>query len=575
MKTLFAILFAALAHTAQFAIVVPSYNNSDCYKKNLDSIFTQTCENFRVIYIDDASTDGTADLVHQYVNERGLQNRVTLIRNEKNLGTLANLYQAIWQCSPKEIIVDLDGDDWLAHRNVLAKLNEVYSDRNVWLTYGQFVYYPSYKQGFGVEIPQTIIEQNAFRSYTRGTTALRTFYAGLFQQIKKEDLIFNGEFFRVASDLAMMLPMLEMAGSHIRFIPEISYIYNFNTPINDHKIHFELQAEADRFLRAKDRYTPISHYNSKGPAKKVYITPGFWGQLFDIGNPYFNRDNCLDVLYRLRNVAEEAGYELLQADSLENLQDFELLCVFDVFLEQLPLLEKFPKEKIVLFLWEPPSVIPENFNLNNHRYFSKIFTWNDDLVDNEKYFKFYYPVYRPQIPDPIHFYFKRLSALIACNKKSAHPDELYSERLKLINFFESFPNNDFDLFGKWWPDYYRTYLGPINKKVDTLKYYKFAFAYENVRKVSGYVTEKIFDCFQAGAIPIYLGANNIEDYIPSGCFIDRARFQSDKELYEYIANMSETEYSEYSKNIRLFLESDQAKQFSIENFIQTFMGLLR
>jgi len=575
LKTLFALLLALYVHAAQFVIVVPSYNNRDCYKKNLDSIFTQNYENYRVIYIDDASPDGTGTLVQAYLEERDLGSRVTLIRNENNQGALANIYRAVWECSPKEIVVNLDGDDWFAHRNVLEQLNEVYSDRNVWLTYGQFIYYPSYKQGFGIEIPSEVVEQNAFRTFTKGTTALRTFYAGLFHQIKKEDLFFRGDFFKVGYDLAIMLPMLEMAGRHIRFIPEISYVYNFNSPINDHKIHFDEQAEVDRFIRAKEKYTPLLHYNSRGPAKKVYITPGLWGQLFDIGNPFFNRDNCLDVLYQLRTVAEEAGYEILQADSLEGLGDFEKLIVFDVFLDQLPDLEKFPKEKLILFLWEPPSVLPENFNRENHHLFSKVYTWNDALVDGEKYFKFYYPVFRSQIPDPIGFHFKRLCTMVACNKTSSYPNELYSKRRQVIDFFERFPCPDFDLFGKWWPRSLKTYQGPIDKKVDVLKYYKFCFAYENVEDIPGYITEKIFDCFQAGTVPIYLGAPNIEQYIPKNCMINRADFVSDQDLYEAIEKVSAAEYAEYMKNIRIFLESDLAKLYSIENFIQTVMRILQ
>src|SRR5271170_3453958 len=114
--------------------------------------------------------------------------------------------------------------------------------------------------------------------------------------------------------------------------------------------------------------------------KKIYITPGYWGELFSIGNPIFNRDNCLDVLYRLREVARKSGYELLQADNLHSLQDFECLIVFDIFLDQLEQLSQYPKEKKILFLWEPPSVLPENFNLDNHSSFSKVYTWHDGLV---------------------------------------------------------------------------------------------------------------------------------------------------------------------------------------------------
>ena len=97
---------------------------------------------------------------------------------------------------------------------------------------------------------------------------------------------------------------------------------------------------------------PLQAFAHVLPAKKIYITPGQWGQLFAIENPIFNRDDCLRVLYQLREVAQDTGYELIQADSLERLEDFEYLIVFDVFPEQISKLKSFPKEKLILFLWE-------------------------------------------------------------------------------------------------------------------------------------------------------------------------------------------------------------------------------
>lgn len=558
----------------RFVFVIASYNNRDWYQYNLDSVFFQSYPNFRVIYVDDCSPDGTGELVHNYIRKKGWEDRVTLIRNKERVGALANIYNAIHMCGSNEIVVNLDGDDWLAHRKVLEELTHVYENPNVWLTYGQFVYWPSYERGIGEEIPRDVIEKNEFRSFTRGTTALRTFYAGLFHRIKKEDLLDNGAFFKVGYDLAMMFPMLEMAGRHIQFVPEVSYVYNYNTPINDAKIYFEEQAATDRYLRTKEKYQPISHFNQNGKTKKVYITPGYWGELFSVDNPYLNRDNCLDVMYRLRDVAAANGYALAQADSLDALDEFEYLIVYDVFPEQIQQLMKYPKEKLVLFLWEPPSVIPDNYDFKYHQHFSKVYTWNDALVDNKKYFKFYYPVYRTMITDPVDFLWKRFSTLIACNKESSFPTELYSERWKLINFFETQEYDAFDLFGKGWPNYLITYQGPIVRKVDILKHYKFCFAYENVKGIPGYVTEKIFDSLQAGCVPVYWGAPNIGEYVPKGCFIHREDFSSNEALYHYLRNMKRAEYENYVRNIAQFLESDAARRFSIENFIDTFMHLI-
>ena len=44
----------------------------------------------------------------------------------------------------------------------------------------------------------------------------------------------------MAWDLAIMFPMVEMAGQHSKFVNEILYIYN-TPPINDHKLNVSYQ----------------------------------------------------------------------------------------------------------------------------------------------------------------------------------------------------------------------------------------------------------------------------------------------------------------------------------------------
>lgn len=244
-----------------FVVVIPSYNNADRFERNLDSVFSQSYPHFRVIYIDDASPDKTGALVAHYLQERGLGSRVTLICNPMRKGALANIYAAVHLCAPEEIIVDLDGDDLLAHNEVFARLNEAYADENVWLTHSKWRYYPSNNICTGnaaKPVPYEVIEQNGFRAYESAPSHLRTFYAALFQKINIEDLLYNGEFISVTSDLAFMFPMLEMAGRHIKFIPEVLYVYDQDTPYNDHRLRLSEQIAMEMYLRTeKMKYQPL------------------------------------------------------------------------------------------------------------------------------------------------------------------------------------------------------------------------------------------------------------------------------------------------------------------------------
>ncbi len=209
-----------------FVVVVPSYNNSEWYEFNLDSIRTQNYPYYHVLYIDDCSIDGTADLVDAYSHEHNWQEQITIIRNNTRHGMLYNLYTAVHCCPDNAIIVVLDGDDWFAHNDVLSYLNSVYQDNTVWMTYGQFIEYPSGKHGFCNAIPEHIINANAYRLYDWVSSHLKTFYAGLFTQIPKEYFMRNGSFLRSAGDCATMFALLELAGNHSRCIQDVLYVYN-------------------------------------------------------------------------------------------------------------------------------------------------------------------------------------------------------------------------------------------------------------------------------------------------------------------------------------------------------------
>ena len=64
----------------------------------------------------------------------------------------------------------------------------------------------------------------------------------------------NGNYFSVAWDLAIMFPMLEMAGSRQEFIKEVLYVYNDANPICDHKIRRKEQILAGEEIRRKKKY---------------------------------------------------------------------------------------------------------------------------------------------------------------------------------------------------------------------------------------------------------------------------------------------------------------------------------
>lgn len=241
-----------------FVIVCASYNNKEWYRWNLDSLVNQHYSNYHIIYIDDCSTDGTGQLVADYIKEKGLADRIKLICNAENRGAVANHYDAIHSCQDTDIIINVDGDDALADNSVLSYMNRVYADPGIWLTYGQFIEMPHRSMGFCHAMPHYVIVNNDFRNYGDIPSHMRTFYAGLYKKIKKEDLMINGQFFDMVADIASMFPMIEMACDHFKFISKVVYLYNGENPINDHKKSKGRQRELDIYIRSLPRYAKIS-----------------------------------------------------------------------------------------------------------------------------------------------------------------------------------------------------------------------------------------------------------------------------------------------------------------------------
>lgn len=229
------------------------------------------------------------------------------------------------------------------------------------------------------------------------------------------------------------------------------------------------------------------------------------------------------------------------------------------------------KEQIFLQINEPPTVASQSYNISYHKYFGKVFTWNDRLVDRDRYIKFYIPQYWDGKEYRIPFNEKNDFVIIAGNKSSAHPNELYTKRREVIEYFEKHNELDFSLYGFGWErEKYNNYKGTVDKKLETLSRYKFCFCFENIRDCPGYITEKLFDCFFAECIPIYLGADNIGDYIDKELFIDMRKYSTIDDVISYAKRMSENEYMNILDKIKVYLKSDRfSNTFACKNYVET------
>lgn len=236
-----------------FTVVIVGVNNGASLAKTLASVFAQNYENYRVVYIDDASDDGSFDLARDLIYDSDHVGQVTLVQNETRLGILANVCRAVQGLEDREIVVVLHGENWLAHEWVLQRLNAYYANSDLWLSYAQSRDYPTYQLGTCREWKEA-----AFRNQPFTPSHLNVFYAGLFKKIRESDFISGGKFLTACSEMAYMIPMFEMAKDHFQFIPEILCINNRQAGYKEDR---EAQLRCEKFVRALDPYPPLLTIN--------------------------------------------------------------------------------------------------------------------------------------------------------------------------------------------------------------------------------------------------------------------------------------------------------------------------
>lgn len=93
------------------SIVLTYYNGKDFIIEQLESIIRQTYKNWELIIIDDCSTDGSEDMLRDFI-EKNSEKNVIYIRNEKNLGLAKNFERGLRYISGEYIAVCDPDDVW-------------------------------------------------------------------------------------------------------------------------------------------------------------------------------------------------------------------------------------------------------------------------------------------------------------------------------------------------------------------------------------------------------------------------------------------------------------------------------
>lgn len=251
------------------------------------------------------------------------------------------------------------------------------------------------------------------------------------------------------------------------------------------------------------------------------------------------------------------------------------------------------------YLYEDAIVRPINASRAQLALYRRVFTSNEELIDGEHIVRLDYPNDLRLRPGLAGWHERDLfCVLIASNKAllRPHPRNLHALRVATIRHFEASAAELFTLWGPGWdkpavrpghwgrivkrlnewkakvhpgvppfPSYRGIIKGPKSAVLDRAR---FAICFENSQGSPGYLTEKIFDCFTSGCVPVYLGTTHAEPPIPAECFIDRAQFADHAALLEFLRAVTPQRYDAYRRAQAAFLQSPAAQRFGNAHFCE-------
>lgn len=212
-------------------VVSCNYNGNKFVKKCVTSVFRQTLQPDFHYFIDDISSDGCLDYVYETKKELNID-YLNVVKNKQKKYKIRNLFELINSdlIQDDDIIINLDGDDWLFNEHVIKEIKETYDNKDIDYLYSNFVFSHNYYLGISKEI-----SSDNWCPYRNSwiTSHISTFKAKNFRNIKKENFLDSeGNWFKMGCDQAYILPILYNIKKEYKnynkvgFLNKPLYVYN-------------------------------------------------------------------------------------------------------------------------------------------------------------------------------------------------------------------------------------------------------------------------------------------------------------------------------------------------------------
>jgi hypothetical protein len=318
-------------------------------------------------------------------------------------------------------------------------------------------------------------------------------------------------------------------------------------------------------------------------------------RIFSTTDPITNRDDCLVPFARLKSALAERGVHLNTCD-LQSPNEADGIVFLNAPKHKDATWQKAQKRGVPVHVlaMESEYIHTPNGDRELLDRCTTVFTYRDDWLDGRRYF----PVrYSQNLRSPVVLPWadRKFACMLAGNKWSFRPEELYSARLRVIEWYAGHAPACFDLYGPGWnlptpssllrriarklpvlgyalAPHVDIWRGQVPSKQTVMSQYRFCYCFENFSGPSGWITEKLFDALFSGAVPVYWGAANVRDLIPAECFIDASKFRDAACLYAYLVSLSDDDCAEIQAAGARYLCSSAAQEFSIDTFVNTLVS---
>ena len=249
-------------------IIIPSYKNWKEVEECLTSVLRQHYPKtrFRIAYGDDYSPDNSIDILMNFMRKQTKTDQDLFsfqFNKERKYACWMRNYLIKKFVKEDEICVLLDGDDKLSDAYVLSYLNQIYQTEEVWMTYGGYSSSDGKRKDWGdwpIEYKQ---KMGGIRESGKWYgSCLRTFYAKLYAKVKMDELLDEEyNWFESATEVAIMVPMLEMSGNeHTHYVNDgrILYLYTIhpNQQYNPERVAKQ-RKNAKYIFENKKYYLPL------------------------------------------------------------------------------------------------------------------------------------------------------------------------------------------------------------------------------------------------------------------------------------------------------------------------------